>query len=341
MAKNEPKRSILYKFILEHPDMSRTQVIEANKNLGVHPRTLYRWYDRMLQTGNTARFIASGRPVKIATKGNIRSIANFFNHRAGRSQKKCASRHKCHRSYISKILKKHTKIRCRKKIKRAYQTEDQRRATRPKCRRLLLRNRKTDFIIDDESYFTLSNSSLAGNDRFYSDDIGKTPEEVKYKSVKKFESKLLVWLAISPRGMTKPFFAKSGMAINQHRYLEIIKQYLEPFIKKKYPRGGYVFWPDLASSHYANSVQGYLKTKKIPVVPKQDNPASLPKARPIEDFWANLKRLVYADNWQAKNLQELEDRIRSCLKKIDPNLVQAHAESVPYRLDQVRRGKQI
>ncbi len=113
-----------------------------------------------------------------------------------------------------------------------------------------------------------------------------------YKSVQKNESKLLVWLAISPKGITEPFIAKSGLAINQELYLEIIQRYLEPFIKKKYPNGGYVFWPDLASSHYALFVQEYLKSKNIPFVPKNDNPANLPKARPIKDFRGNLKRFV-------------------------------------------------
>ena len=54
---------------------------------------------------------------------------------------------------------------------------------RPKCRRLLCRYRETDFIIDDESYFTLSNTSLAGNDRFYSDNLQKIPTDAMYKSV--------------------------------------------------------------------------------------------------------------------------------------------------------------
>jgi len=341
MAKNEKCREILDKFIEKNPDMARSEVIKANLNLDVNQATLYRWYDRKVQTGTTSRFIASGRPVKIATEGKIRRIRNCFNHRSGRSQTKYARRINCHQTYIGKILKNKTNVKCRKKLKRPYQTDKQRKDTRPKCRRLLQNNRYTEFIIDDESYFNLSNSSAPGNDRFYSNDLSKTPEDVLYKSVRKYEPKLLVWLAISPQGVSKPFIAKSGMAIDQERYLDIIKKYLEPFIAEKYPQGGYVFWPDLASSHYAHSVQDYLKSKNIRFVPREDNPANLPKARPIEDFWGNLKMSVYANDWQAKNLGQLENRIRSCLKKTDLKLVQAHAEGVPRRLDQIRRGNKI
>ena len=76
-------------------------------------------------------------------------------------------------------------VRCRKKLTRPHQTEQQKKTTRSKCRRLLNANRKNDFIIDDDSYFTLSNSS--GNDRFYSDNLDNTPEDVMYKCVQKYE----------------------------------------------------------------------------------------------------------------------------------------------------------
>lgn len=341
MAKNEHSRALLDKFIDNHPEMEKKEVIKANLNLDVHVSSLYRWYDHKQKTGSTARIIASGRPAKIATKRNIRRIANFFNHRSGRSQKNCAGRLGCHRTWIGRILKKHTAIRCRKKIKQAYQTAIQRQTTRPKCRRLLQANRENDFIIDDESYFTLSNSTLAGNSHFYSDNVDLTPDDVKHRYVQKFEPKVLVWLAISPRGVSKPYFKPSGLSITSQVYLEIIKSHLEPFIARHYRDGGYVFWPDLAGAHYGNIVLDYLKSQNIQFVPKIDNPASLPKARPIEDFWGNLKAAVYANNWQARNVTQLEDRIRSCLRKMDLSLVQAHASSVHRRLDQIRRGINI
>ena len=83
--------------------------------------------------------------------------------------------------------------------------------------------------------------------------------------------------------MSDAYFVPSGLAIRQDVYLEnCIKKHLIPFINKYYPDGGYVFWPDLASSQYAN--RNYLKTEKVNFFPKQDNRANVPKARPIEDF---------------------------------------------------------
>jgi hypothetical protein len=56
---------------------------------------------------------------------------------------------------------------------------------------------------------TKSNSTLAGNDRLYSDDLESTPEDVKNKFEAKFEEKVLVYVAISPRGISKALFFKS------------------------------------------------------------------------------------------------------------------------------------
>ena len=59
----------------------------------------------------------------------------------------------------------------------------------------------------------------------------------------------------------------------------------------------------MASSHYANSVQKWLKDNKIQFIPKSMNVANVPETRKIEDFWGYLKRNVYKDCWQAKKLR--------------------------------------
>ena len=138
--------------------------------------------------------------------------------------------------------------------------------------------------------------------------------------------------------MSDPYFVLSGLAIRQDVYLEnCIKKHLIPFINKYYLDGGYVFWPDLSSSHCVNSVQNYLKTEKINFVLKQDNLANVPKARPIENFWGNFKRMVYEEDWTAKKLCQLESRIRYCLKKIVLSVIEAHLVTVRKILDHIRR----
>lgn len=87
-----------------------------------------------------------------------------------------------------------------------------------------------------------------------------------------------------------------------------------------------IFWPDLASSHYAESVMDFMIEKRINFVEKYENPANVPEVRPIEQFWAILKARVYDGGWRANNLPELRKRIRKCIKKVDTNQLTALIE---------------
>lgn len=128
------------------------------------------------------------------------------------------------------------------------------------------------------------------------------------------------------------------MAVNQHVYLnKCIQQRLIPFIKKYHPDNNYVFWPDLASSHYAKSVISFLNAENIIFVAKEDNPPCVPKLRPIENFWSILKGMVYAKGWEAQSEAQLQNRIKYCMKNVDLRVVQKMLESVPKKLDFVRR----
>ena len=62
---------------------------------------------------------------------------------------------------------------------------------------LYVKNQSVFWILDDESYFNLSHSTINGNDTFYTSNIDVTPGEVKYTEVAKFELKLLVWVCMS------------------------------------------------------------------------------------------------------------------------------------------------
>ena len=107
---------------------------------------------------------------------------------------------------------------------------------------------------------------------------------------------------------------------------------LKKFINEVHKKDKIVFWPDLASAHYSNKVQDYLKGKNIEYVPRDKNPANVPELRPIEDFWTEVKRLVYADNWQAENLCQLRNRVDYCMS------VHRFGVSTFTRVDRVRRN---
>ena len=77
--------------------------------------------------------------------------------------------------------------------------------------------------------------------------------------------------------------------------------------------GQYIFWPDLASSHYARATLNLFESEDILYVPRFANPPpSVQQCRPIEEFWAILKAKVYDGNWETTTDRQLRQRINKC-----------------------------
>ena len=148
---------------------------------------------------------------------------------------------------------------------------------------------------------------------------------------------MLVWIAFSAKGVSQPLIVPcKSVSINQHIYLtECLQKRLLPFIQKHHQDNNYVFWPDLATSHYAKSCVDWM-SKNIVFVPKSMNPPNVPQARPIENFWGDLAQKVYNDGWQAQTEKELLTRIDKCLKEFTLSIyLQAHISSVKNKLRKI------
>ena len=143
----------------------------------------------------------------------------------------------------------------------------------------------------------------------------------------------MLYIAISDRGISKPWFKPSGLAINQQVYQEeCLEKILLLFLKEHHADGKYVFWPYLVSSHYAKETLEYLEQKKIPYLPKVRNPTNLPQCRPVVDFFGSLSALVCKNNWRAKDMKQLTTRIRNCIRKMGVSVVQRSCESIATKL---------
>lgn len=338
ISEYETRRKRVYEFFLEHRSKGKTFTVEHFQAEKMPKRTIYRIIEQAENESGHKRAEGSGRPPVIMTKTNIKRLKASFDHKDTISQRQAARKFQCSQQFISQTLKNKSSIITRKKMKIPKRTDEQKAKIRPRCRRLLEKLRGKCCVMDDESYFTLSHSHINGNGIFYTSDVSATPANVKYAPTAKYEKKLLVWLCFSERGISKPFFLPSGMAINQHVYLsECIQKRLMPFIAEHHSDNSYIFWPDLASSHYAKSVISYLEDKKVNFVQKEDNPPNVPELRPIENLWSILKGKVYAKNWQAKSLEDLRKKVEQCLKEVDMTLVQRLARQVPSLVDSVRR----
>ena len=143
-------------------------------------------------------------------------------------------------------------------------------------------------------------------------------------------------------GVSDYFIWENSMAINGELYgNECITKRLIPFIENSNMKDQCLFWPDKASSHYAKSVKKILETAQIQLLPYHINPTNTPQLRPIERAHALLKRAIFADNFQPKNVGQLRKRVEDVMKKSDTILKEIyHDLSMRIRVlcDRARRS---
>ena len=123
---------------------------------------------------------------------------------------------------LSRVLKQITSIRNRKKEDSSDYTEAQMERVIRLTRKWAFDTFKDKFVIlDDEKYFSLSNSKTPGYRGYYTDNISRTPTVIRFIKKVKFEPKVMVWLQ------------DSGVAINAYAYInKCLKSNLLQFISK-------------------------------------------------------------------------------------------------------------
>ena len=256
------------------------------------------------------------------------------NNRKGVSQRKLARKFNVNQATICRQLAK-MNIKYRKREKTPKYNDEQRQRAQKRSRKLVnhLYKEQSVLILDDEKYFCFAGDEMPGNAGYYTNDKEKCPENFRFVGKEKFPKKILVWIALSERGMSKPLFRSStSAAIKSEIYIkECLEERLLPFIDKYHDDLNYIFWPDLASVHRAKEAISWMN-EMINFVPVDMNPPNVPKARPIEDFWGVLAQNVYEGGWEAKSEQQLIRRIEACLKKIDLTFLQSLMKGIKTKL---------
>ena len=260
-----------------------------------------------------------------------------MNHKTGISLRRIAPKFKVSFKTIANQLKA-MGIHYHKKRRAPKYTEKKLQEIPTRARRLYRDLLKNDYelLMDDETYFLLHNESVPANRNFYSSDTYTTAPGVKFNRTKKFEPKLLVWIAVSESGILKPFFSKQKQAITQTTYLNnCIKARLMAFIYSYHTKEKVLFWLDLASSHYGHDVIHYLNDNKVTFVPIEYNPQNCPQARPIETLWSIVDDMVYDKGWEATIIDQLKRRITEKLKEIDLKVVQTMFSGIRKQLRKI------
>ena len=279
--------------------------------------TIYRIMKFVDERGSISRKEGSGRPPALDQKQRLK-LSRMVNHKTGVSQRKLGEKLNVGKSTVNRHIKS-LGIQVRRRKRAPKQTPEQKQRQHDRLLKLIdssfSEDSDKDIVMDDESYFTLDGTGMPGNDIFYTNNIAKTPNEIKFRRQAKFPAKIMVWAVISRHGIKLKVFSKNFTSMNNEIYREKCLTEVLKFIDKHYAsRDDAIFWPDLATCHYHKKNLEWMNENGLHFVPKEENPPNAPQIRPIEKYWALLKQKTYEGNWSAKTPDQLAARIKKCAK---------------------------
>lgn len=171
-------------------------------------------------------------------------------------------------------------------------------------------------IVDDECYCYADPNQIPQK-RFVSIVPGHTLTDKQKTTPKgKFEKKYGVWQALASDGKASPPVIIKG-TMNSKKYLRYcLKAVLVPWIESNYSIENCILWPDLATYHYGPKTLAFLEEKNLKIVPKDENTPNLPECRPIERFWALVKREMTHYKNPAKTARVFRSRWEKCYQRV-------------------------
>ena len=232
-------------------------------------------------------------------------------------------------------VKRRNNLKTYKKQKVPKKTEKQIQAGKIRVRKLYRRLNKEKIqcvIMDDETYVKFDFSTLPGPQYYTKRKDEDVDDSLSTIKVEKFGEKALIWQAICSCGLKSKIFVTKG-TINAETYQqECLVKRLIPFYKSHEVPA--IFWPDLASAHYAKTTVKLLKDNGVEFVQKDENPANAPELRPIERYWALTKRKLRKSARPAKNLTDLKKKWISATRSVTKTVVQNLMKGVKRKIRQ-------
>mgnify|MGYP005984040959 FL=1 len=225
-------------------------------------------------------------------------------------------------------IKKRNSIKKQRIPKRSEEQQIRAKKRSGKLYKLLNEEKNRCILMDDETDVKMNTSTLPGP-QFYNVIKGQVVnDKMKKIQVDKFGKKVLVWQAICSCGLKSSSFFTFGTIKGEDCRKECIQKHLLPPL----------FWPDLASAHYANATLEFLTRKNIKFVVKEDNPPNCPELRPVERYWALVKKHLKKDGREAKTLEEFRKIWMTAARKVTENGVRRLMESIKSKVRKFYRS---
>ena len=252
------------------------------------------------------------------------------------TQRDLAKRFGCSQSTVRYAIRK-LNMRLVKKPKAHFlsaATVDKRRRRSWPLYLRLRKGRWQNAITSDEAWVYLSDTGRKRSVQYISRSARRSEAEPSIHVAN--PRGVMVWVAISANGISRPLFIQPGAKINATYYQNnVLQQFFSKDIHKMYPNKNYFFHQDSAPSHKAASTIAWLEQRNIPFIKPDEWMPSSPDASPCDYFlWGYLKAQL--NKKSPRSVEGLKTAISATLKKIPQDMLNRALLAWPKRCRQIR-----
>lgn len=328
MSSELKTRELIIEIFHENPKWTFKHIARKSKVCRETVSKVIKKFHKDLTVG---RKHGSGAKKGIRNQKTATKVTSLFKKDPGLSTRKVAQKAGCSKTFVERV-KKQKQLRTYK-----VQKVPDRNAVKNEEAKKRAQKLKRDFfskfhccVMDDESYVLADFKQLPGQEFYVADSRGNVDEEFRTMKQAKFPKKFLIWQAICSCGERSEFFVASGTINSEIYQKECLQKRLLPFLRNH--KVSTFFWPDLASCHYSKATLEWYKRNQVNFVPREANPPNCPELRPIERYWAMVKRKLKDTKHVTRNPAEFKRKWTTVQKNVKKDTIKDMMEGIPEKL---------
>jgi hypothetical protein len=178
-------------------------------------------------------------------------------------------------------------------------------------------------VFSDEKIFVLDEQFSSQNRRVYSPNIQVVDPNHLYVGTSQKPAGIMVYAAISWKGVCPLKFVDHGTKANQHYYREsILEQTVLPWAQNTFPNSNWIFQQDGATSHTAKTTQAFCTANFSDFLRNEEWPAASPDLNQCDFFlWGWLQQHV--NNKPHATISQLRDSIEAAWASLHPKMIES------------------
>jgi hypothetical protein len=312
----EVRKKIVHKFN-ENPNGSGRSI---GKELKLPQRTVSNVIKRYKNTLTIERAPQTGRKAVPVDKELSKRVMKSLMNNPGLSIRDQGKKFRTSKTNIQKIRSRHG-FRSYRAVRQPNRSDKQNLVAKQRARKLYDRLLTFNgcWIMDDETQVKTDFRQIRGGKWYSSKLRGRVPDKFKFVLEDKYAKKVMIWQAICSCGLKSKPFATSSILTSDIYIKECLQKRLLPMVRSH--NIPVVFWPDLASIHYAKKTLEWFNTNQVAVIPKDINPPNCPKLRPIEEYWSIIKQMLCKNGGGVSNKAQMCTKWNYFAEKVAPALV--------------------